>query len=463
MSEHHRIDIPPLSATNWADWSIQVRGELAARKVWGIIAGTRVQPSDLTTPEAVTYAADAEAASGLLIRYSGRDAHVHLKDLDDPLRMWADLKGAYNTPIPGSRLNALRVLLTIQMQPNESLDALARRVSEAHSRFLTLQDSSFNLDTLNSELFAMGLVQGMGDSFETLQTNILLQPAIKKDDVLAAVRAHQVQSDARSLDTTGTALYAAQNARQAAPTPSTLPTSPSPSKSCLWCKTKTHNTEECRSMARARDETKAKKGKGQSAQAAEQVAEFAGTASRSRSPHSTTTDTHWNPDTGATSHMTPQRGWIHDMKPHRVPIRLGDRSIVFSEGVGSVWFEPVIDGHPGPAVHISDVLYVPPLCSNLLSVLTQSAKHCVDVSIKGRSMVFSTGSGATRVTATVGDNCAAALDGRTLPIIPAPQKAYTAATTPLTRHRWHIRACTASTPGHCRQGPQVWRSHRLAH
>ena len=177
------------------------------------------------------------------------------------------------------------------------------------------------------------------------------------------------------------------------------------------------------------------------AKAIQQVTEFAGTASRSRSHHSKPMDTHWNPDTGATSHMTPQLDWIHDMKPHRVPIRLGDHSVVFSEGMGSVWFEPVLDGLPGPAVRISNVLYVPALCSNLLSVLTLSVKHGIRVSIKNKEMVFTSGAGSTLFTATVGDNYAAMLNGRTLPNIPAPQAIYTAATAPLTRQLWHIRAC----------------------
>ena len=122
-------------------------------------------------------------------------------------------------------------------------------------------------------------------------------------------------------------------------------------------------------MARAYNRIKAKKG---NEQLSHQVTEFAGTASRSYSTHSSPLDTHWNPDTGATSHMTPHKGWIYNMMPHRVPIRLGDHSIVFSEGVGSVWFEPVLEGHPGPAVRISNVLYVPALRSNLLSQSSHS-------------------------------------------------------------------------------------------
>ncbi|CCA72410.1 hypothetical protein PIIN_06344 [Serendipita indica DSM 11827] len=168
MSENLKVDIAPLFAANWPQWSV------------------RVQPTDLTTPEAAEYSKDAKCATGLLIRYAGRDAQA----------------------------------------------------SEAHSRFISLQDTSFSFATLNNELFAIGLIQAMGDSYSTLRTNIC--PTISKDDVLSAVHADQIRDDTRTSDFSEAALIAT----------STPPTA----KFCDWCKTKTHNTEACRSMTRATGE-----------------------------------------------------------------------------------------------------------------------------------------------------------------------------------------------------------------
>src|SRR3954447_13901688 len=82
-------------------------------------------------------------------------------------------------------------------------------------------------------------------------------------------------------------------------------------------------------------------------------------------------DTHsdWNADTGATSHMTPNRQWFHHYTPYCAPIRLADNTIVFSAGVGSVWFKPVIRGKEASAVEFTRVLHVSKLATNLLSVL----------------------------------------------------------------------------------------------
>src|SRR5882762_6918164 len=51
----------------------------------------------------------------------------------------------------------------------------------------------------------------------------------------------------------------------------------------------------------------------------------------------------WNADTGASAHMTFNRHWMRNLRPNRTQIRLADGSVVYSEGVGSVRFNPVIN------------------------------------------------------------------------------------------------------------------------
>jgi len=61
---------------------------------------------------------------------------------------------------------------------------------------------------------------------------------------------------------------------------------------------------------------------------------------------------------------------------HPLQISLGpcvDNSVVWSEGVGVCWFEPMLEGSPAPLVYFSKVLYVPQLASDLLSLFTLTA------------------------------------------------------------------------------------------
>jgi hypothetical protein len=81
-----------------------------------------------------------------------------------------------------------------------------------------------------------------------------------------------------------------------------------------------------------------------------------------------TSKTHndWNADT---SHMTPHRHWLIGYQPYVVPIKLADNTIVYSEGVGSMVLNPIIDGKKCCPLQFTRVLHVPMLRHNLLSVL----------------------------------------------------------------------------------------------
>ena len=61
------------------------------------------------------------------------------------------------------------------------------------------------------------------------------------------------------------------------------------------------------------------------------------------------------------------------MTPHHIPICLADRSVVYSEGIGTVQFTPVVNGQEIAPLKFTNVLYVSSLSSNLFSVLSHNA------------------------------------------------------------------------------------------
>jgi hypothetical protein len=77
----------------------------------------------------------------------------------------------------------------------------------------------------------------------------------------------------------------------------------------------------------------------------------------------------WIADTGASAHMMFNCHWMHNMTPHRIPIRLTDGSVIQSEGIGSVQFTAVVHGQEMIPWEFTNVPYVPTLSSSLLSVL----------------------------------------------------------------------------------------------
>jgi hypothetical protein len=85
----------------------------------------------------------------------------------------------------------------------------------------------------------------------------------------------------------------------------------------------------------------------QSSQTIPDAPQSASIASASALFSATSTDSHtssWNADTGASAHMTFNSHWMLNLVPHRIPIRLADGSVVYSEGIGSVQFTLVVHG-----------------------------------------------------------------------------------------------------------------------
>jgi hypothetical protein len=117
----------------------------------------------------------------------------------------------------------------------------------------------------------------------------------------------------------------------------------------------------------------------------------------------THTNAHWIADSGATSHMSMQHHWFKMLKPHVVPIRIANNAIVYSKGIGLIIMEPT-DNLLGLLL-LSNVLYVPALQNNLLSVLHLVSNHCFCIEIEGTGMLFLR-KGQPMFTATIRNNTA---------------------------------------------------------
>ena len=152
----------------------------------------------------------------------------------------------------------------------------------------------------------------------------------------------------------------------------------------------------------------------------------------------------WNADTGASCHMTPHLHWIRNLVPHRMEIKLADGSSVFSRGKGSVLFEPVFNGETLQQVEFTNVLYVPDLRNNLISVLYLSLHKGFSIQIEDDLMEFRRGD-STLFTATINSSVTAYLQGTTIPITQSANLS-SSTTIPMDLELWHRRLCHPSYP-----------------
>lgn len=169
-------------------------------------------------------------------------------------------------------------------------------------------------------------------------------------------------------------------------------------KDCITLKRRKEKADSAKKSAvakKAKKDEKANAAESDTSDAEAQAADQAMIASAAhlaspplRRAKNSSANTTWNPDSGATSHMTPHRAWIRDMETCRIPIRLANNDVVWALGKGSVAFTPVISGKPSESVVFQRVLYVPELQNNLFSVLYAVRHGKLRVVIENDRMTF---------------------------------------------------------------------------
>ena len=425
-----------LNGTNYATWSGEMQAWLQSQGVWRIVSGSKTKPDPSEAEALEEWLDKADKASGHLYLMVEPDQRIHFKGItSDPVKMWKALQDVHLQKKPGNRFNAYDDLFSIRKKEDETLQNLMNRVNDAMERIKDLRPASgFDLDKLDEELASMALIRALPQEYNTFASSLLLLDKLDKDSIFSAFITEDLQRrrNASEAPAIGTAFAA---------TPSTAAKA---ELFCDFCEYTNHVINDCHAFKRYKKEHKAKKEKGKNkankadSEAANQsVTEFAGNASALSADDSPDShaDNDWNADTGATSHMTPHRHWIRNYTPLRIPIKLADQSIIYSAGVGTVVFHPVVNGRKSRSVEISRVLHVPKLRSNLLSVLYLTKHKQFKVVIDYDCMEFIR-SGTTLFTASINSSNAAFLDGETEPV---SELANLASTLPLDLNLWHRR------------------------
>ena len=159
--------------------------------------------------------------------------------------------------------------------------------------------------------------------------------------------------------------------------------SPPSTTTCTFCSKPGHVELACElylaAQSAAREQTKKQckkrrrkrsKAKVAASPIADMVKEFAGNSIITPSPG--TNSELWNCDTGATSHMTPHRHWFKTYTPYVTPISLANGQIVYSAGIGSIQFEPVLKGKKARIIEFERVCCMF-LISNPISWLSSTS------------------------------------------------------------------------------------------
>jgi hypothetical protein len=207
------------------------------------------------------------------------------------------------------RFGTYNELLSITKQPDESLQSVAGRVSEALIRIQELCPESFTIVQLNKELTIMAMLCTLPRNvYGDFVLSLMRQKTLTRADVEAAFQVKQVECNAQDGPLVGSASLRTFG----------KPSSPrSDSDKCPFCTIKGHAQEDCYKYKSARNDTiklvkerkvdtrgGGNKRKGKANRAKVEEEEVVEKAQRTQvclatSP-SLSADAHWIADTGAT-------------------------------------------------------------------------------------------------------------------------------------------------------------------
>jgi hypothetical protein len=180
--------VPELTETNWVAWSTLQAAHLRQLSVWSVISEEHTTPAlelleasrnedgtliPLTTDQkalnirirlnnnaaAERFRSAREKAAGDIYVHLSQSQRAHVRGIeDDPIAMWDKLSGIHSQQVPGMHFGAYNELLSVMKQPDESLQSVAGRVSEALARVQELRPESFTIVQLDKELAIMAML-----------------------------------------------------------------------------------------------------------------------------------------------------------------------------------------------------------------------------------------------------------------------------------------------------------------
>ena len=391
----------------------------------GVVLSAAVPP-DEDKPD--RWESKAERAAGALKTAISPELRVLIRDCeDDPLLIWDTLKASFVQQRTAPRFNAYHTLLSTQKDDSESLESLINKVDEQIRVIKSLSPSSFTLDNLYDELAVMAIIRALPHSFDDVVRTISVLDKFDKQSVIQSLR--NMDQTRSNLSGTSSAFSASSTLSKSRPRePSTSPHTPSNPNShsstpgrpkCDFCSRLGHTEAKCFLKERLMRQHNLPSSptaspastSSQDVPSPPQSASVASASALSSSASQSDSNSSWNADTGASAHMTSHRHWMHNLKSYCVQNRLADGSVVYSEGVGSVRFNPVVSGREMAPLEFSNVLYVPALCSNLFSVLYltlhRSFTVCIEKDtmhfIRDNRIAFQAKTGASNAAFLVGD------------------------------------------------------------
>lgn len=328
---------------NYNTWKFAVKTYLEHEELWEC-----VEASSST----VDAKKDLKAKSKIILLVDPLN-YVHIQEAKTAKEVWNNLEKAYDDSGLTRKVGLLRDLITTNLDSCSNIEEYVNKVmTTAHK----LRNIGFAVD---DEWLGTLLLAGLPETYKPMimaieSSGVQISADSVKTKILQDVKAND-----------STAFYTNHNKyRKPQKSFNIKPQGKGPR--CYSCNKYGHYSSNCQSKKK----TFNKNDTNDNACVSGFVAAFSACSS-------SVADDIWYIDSGASMHMTRNKGWMYNCKPASITnIKTADNKQLEVKGCGNVNLKVPGTNNQTDFIQVKDVLYVPNLATNLLSVSQMTQNGC---------------------------------------------------------------------------------------
>ena len=358
MSEMKTVSIVPLNGTNYPTWKLQCRITLMKDGLWGIINKTETAPDIATEPEKhAKFASRRDRALALILLSVESSLWYLVRDPEEPIEVWKKLFDTFQKKTWSNKLELQRKLHTLKLKVCELVQLRVKEMTKIFNVLAVIGDP------VVEEHRAVHLLASLPESFNMLVTALGASPEVPKMEVVMERLLHEERKARDSwedtLSTKIKVMIAEGQKRKF---------------TCHYCGKPSHFKCNCRKLAADRKGNLVlNKRHHQANKAAIQKVEDGSSDSDALVVFhalSVSSSNTWIIDSGATCHMCNNAKMFAKFKSFTKAqeVTLGDGRVLEATGEGIVQVKVKLPRDTMRRCNLCNVLLVPNLAFNILSV-----------------------------------------------------------------------------------------------
>ena len=377
MAGNGSVSITQLNGNNYMTWKVQCQMALMKDALWDIVNGTETRPPPDDERKLTLFDRNWNKALATIVLSIDPTLLYLIGDPTSPIEVWRKLADQFQKKTWANKLHLRKKLYSLKLKDGESVQEHIKSMTE------TFNELSVVGDPITEEDRVVHLLASLPDSYSMLVTALEACPDVPKMETVTERLLHEERKRTDSDISNGSNGDKAMTAKR--------PGSKGPK--CYKCHKFGHIKSECRSSECNKFEPK-NKGKYHPSYRAHNIytrvdrdssdaeADYVGlSANHILSASNSISNKSWIIDSGASCHMCNDKSQMIDYVSlaSSQDVTLGDGHRLAAVGSGTVILTVEVSPDKFKTCKLSDVLHVPNLSYNLLSVAkaTENGKRSV--------------------------------------------------------------------------------------